>query len=58
MGKVKGMDCSNEITGRSTLDLLNQDLAKKVRTAYDRKDLTRTAQRCTEERAEESQKVQ
>ena len=36
MGKIKGMDCSNEITGRSTLDLLNQDLAKKVRTAYDR----------------------
>ena len=36
MDKVKGMNCSNEITGRSTIDLLNQDLAKKVRTAYDR----------------------
>ena len=36
MAKVKGCESCNDITGRSTLDLLNQDLAKKVRTAYDR----------------------
>ena len=36
MAKVKGCDSCNEITGKSTIDLLNQDLAKKVRTAYDR----------------------
>ena len=36
MAKSHGCDNCNEITGASTLDLLNQDLAKKVRTAYDR----------------------
>ena len=36
MTSHKGCDGCNDITGESTLDLLNQDLAKKVRTAYDR----------------------
>jgi carbon-monoxide dehydrogenase catalytic subunit len=36
MAKSRGCDSCNEITGSSTLDLLNQDLAKQVRTAYDR----------------------
>ncbi len=36
MAKSSGCDNCNEITGESTLDLLNQDLAKQVRTAYDR----------------------
>ena len=36
MAKSHGCDKCNEITGASTIDLLNQDLAKKVRTAYDR----------------------
>jgi carbon-monoxide dehydrogenase catalytic subunit len=36
MAKSHGCDSCNEITGASTLDLLNQDLAKQVRTAYDR----------------------
>ncbi len=31
-----GCDSCNDITGASTIDLLNQDLAKQVRTAYDR----------------------
>lgn len=31
-----GCESCNEITGASTKDLLNQDLAKQVRTAYDR----------------------
>ncbi len=31
-----GCESCNEITGSSTRDLLNQDLAKQVRTAYDR----------------------
>ena len=37
MAKSNGCgDKCNTITGASTLDLLNQDLAKKVHTAYDR----------------------
>ncbi len=36
MAKSNGCDSCNDITGGSTIDLLNQDLAKKVRTAYDR----------------------
>ncbi|BCO09043.1 carbon-monoxide dehydrogenase catalytic subunit [Desulfolithobacter dissulfuricans] len=36
MAKSNGCDKCNDITGASTLDLLNQDLAKQVRTAYDR----------------------
>ncbi|MCI5144293.1 MAG: carbon monoxide dehydrogenase, partial [Candidatus Electrothrix sp. AR3] len=36
MAKSNRCDSCNEITGSSTLDLLNQDLAKQVRTAYDR----------------------
>ena len=36
MAKSSGCDSCNEITGASTIDLLNQDLAKQVRTAYDR----------------------
>lgn len=36
MAKHKGCEGCNDITGESTLDLLNQDLAKQVRTAYDR----------------------
>jgi len=36
MAKARGCDKCNEITGASTLDLLSQDLAKQVRTAYDR----------------------
>jgi len=36
MARLKGCDNCNEITGTSTIDLLNQDLAKQVRTAYDR----------------------
>lgn len=31
-----GCDSCNDITGASTIELLNQDLAKQVRTAYDR----------------------
>ncbi len=31
-----GCDSCNDITNASTIDLLNQDLAKQVRTAYDR----------------------
>lgn len=38
MTNIKGCEDCNTITGESTLDLLNQDLAKKVRTAYDRID--------------------
>ena len=36
MAKMKGCESCNDITGASTIDLLNQDLAKQVRTAYDR----------------------
>jgi carbon-monoxide dehydrogenase catalytic subunit len=36
MAKSNGCNSCNDITGSSTLDLLNQDLAKQVRTAYDR----------------------
>ncbi len=36
MAKPNGCESCNDITGSSTIDLLNQDLAKKVRTAYDR----------------------
>jgi carbon-monoxide dehydrogenase catalytic subunit len=36
MAKSGGCESCNDITGSSTLDLLNQDLAKQVRTAYDR----------------------
>ncbi|WP_456384658.1 anaerobic carbon-monoxide dehydrogenase catalytic subunit [Desulfolithobacter sp.] len=36
MAKSNGCDKCNDITGASTLDLLSQDLAKQVRTAYDR----------------------
>ncbi len=36
MTDIKGCQSCNSITGDSTLDLLNQDLAKQVRTAYDR----------------------
>ncbi len=36
MAKSNGCDSCNDITGSSTIDLLNQDLAKQVRTAYDR----------------------
>ena len=36
MAKSNGCDRCNDITGASTIDLLNQDLAKQVRTAYDR----------------------
>ena len=36
MAKSSGCDSCNDITGASTIDLLNQDLAKQVRTAYDR----------------------
>ncbi len=36
MTDIKGCQSCNSITGGSTLDLLNQDLAKQVRTAYDR----------------------
>ena len=36
MSTKKGCESCNTITGESTLDLLNQDLAKQVRTAYDR----------------------
>jgi carbon-monoxide dehydrogenase catalytic subunit len=36
MAKSKGCESCNDITGSSTIDLLNQDLAKQVRTAYDR----------------------
>ncbi|NOQ45328.1 MAG: anaerobic carbon-monoxide dehydrogenase catalytic subunit, partial [Desulfobulbaceae bacterium] len=36
MAKKNGCDSCNDITGASTIDLLNQDLAKQVRTAYDR----------------------
>jgi carbon-monoxide dehydrogenase catalytic subunit len=35
---MKECESCNSITGGSTLDLLNQDLAKQVRTAYDRID--------------------
>lgn len=38
MTDIKGCQSCNSITGGSTLDLLNQDLAKQVRTAYDRLD--------------------
>ncbi len=38
MTDIKGCQSCNSITGDSTLDLLNQDLAKQVRTAYDRLD--------------------
>ncbi len=38
MTDIKGCQSCNSITGDSTLDLLNQDLAKQVRTAYDRID--------------------
>jgi len=39
MGSKRIDKCSNEaITSSSTLDLLNQDLSKQVRTAYDRID--------------------
>lgn len=38
MTSHNGCDSCNSISGDSTLDLLNQDLAKKVRTAYDRID--------------------
>ena len=38
MTNQKGCEGCNTITGESTIDLLNQDLAKKVRTAYDRID--------------------
>jgi carbon-monoxide dehydrogenase catalytic subunit len=36
MAKSTGCESCNDITGSSTIDLLNQDLAKQVRTAYDR----------------------
>lgn len=36
MTDIKGCESCNSISGDSTLDLLNQDLAKQVRTAYDR----------------------
>ncbi|MCF6187263.1 MAG: anaerobic carbon-monoxide dehydrogenase catalytic subunit [Desulfobulbaceae bacterium] len=36
MTSQKGCESCNTITGESTIDLLNQDLAKQVRTAYDR----------------------
>jgi carbon-monoxide dehydrogenase catalytic subunit len=36
MAKSSGCDNCNEITNASTIELLNQDLAKKVTTAYDR----------------------
>jgi len=36
MTSQKGCESCNTITGDSTIDLLNQDLAKQVRTAYDR----------------------
>jgi len=36
MSTHKSCEKCNTITGESTLDLLNQDLAKQVRTAYDR----------------------
>ncbi len=36
MAKSIGCESCNEITAASTIDLLNQDLAKQVRTAYDR----------------------
>ncbi len=36
MAKSTGCEGCNDITGSSTIDLLNQDLAKQVRTAYDR----------------------
>ncbi len=36
MAKSNGCNSCNDITGSSTIDLLNQDLAKQVRTAYDR----------------------
>jgi len=36
MTNQKGCEGCNTITGESTIDLLNQDLAQKVRTAYDR----------------------
>jgi len=38
MTDIKGCESCNSISGDSTLDLLNQDLAKQVRTAYDRLD--------------------
>ncbi len=38
MTSQKGCESCNTITGESTIDLLNQDLAKQVRTAYDRID--------------------
>lgn len=36
MAKSTGCEGCNDITGSSTIDLLNQDLAKQIRTAYDR----------------------
>ena len=36
MVKSIGCDKCNEITNASTLELLSQDLGRKVRTAYDR----------------------
>jgi len=36
MAKSNGCESCNDITAASTIDLLNQDLAKQVRTAYDR----------------------
>jgi len=38
MTDIKGCESCKSISGDSTLDLLNQDLAKQVRTAYDRLD--------------------
>ena len=38
MTDIKGCESCNSISGDSTLDLLNQDLARQVRTAYDRLD--------------------